>query len=73
MALTLTYSHFFDKSIYTSRRLKQIADMTDDQFDADCKLFWGEDSGEEEESEGEEEESGEEDHVGEHEGDDEDS
>ena len=52
-------------------RLKQIADMTEDEFAADCKLFWGEDSSEEEESEGEEEESGEdegdeeEDHDGE--------
>ena len=73
------YSHSqrVEKSKYDREeawtRLKQIADMTDDQFDADCKLFWGEDSGEEEESEGEEEESGEEDHDGEHEGDDEDS
>ena len=50
-------------------RLKQIADMTEDEFAADCKLFRGEDSSEDEESEGEEEESGEEDH----EGDDEDS
>merc|ERR1711990_9330 len=65
-------------------RLKQLADMTQDEFAADCKLLKGYDY-EEEESEGEEEESGEEgqdgedgadeeeDHGGEHEGDDEDS
>ena len=72
---TDTDSQRVEKSKYDREeawtRLKQIADMTDDQFAADCKLFWGEDSDEEEESEGEEEESGEEDHDGEHEGDDE--
>ena len=70
-----SHSQRVEKSKYDREeawtRLKQIADMTDDQFAADCKLFWGEDSSEEEESEGEEEESGEdegdeeEDHDGE--------
>ena len=54
-------------------RLRQIGDMTEDEFAASCKLEWGEVSDEDTESGGEEEEEeGEEDHDGEEEGDEED-
>ena len=65
MALTLTYSHFFDKSIYTWRRLKQIADMTEEEFAAECEMLLLEKDTDPETEGVEEEEGGKEDHDGE--------
>ena len=71
-----SYSQRVDKTRYDWEqawtRLRQIGDMTEDEFAASCKLEWGEVSDEDTESGGEEEEEeGEEDHDGEEEGDEE--